>query len=1603
MRDISFIGVSIGSIVREMKKVAVPTGVLSDFSRKDLVRFDSIRERIARLIGKPILFGNDGDVEGLGIARGRKLRDALILKFGTSLAATYIQSDGRIGDGINEFTKAVINMDESTFAHYETRVKGCAGSYISWTGICNIAQSLGLDKKYGLTANDPIPKILRSWLTDDTTEKAKDARKVFEKVGEQVANLVITLGQYYQIEHILFSGGIVAGRAGEIIVTTVHTAMHDHGMEIARVEIVSESVKYLRFGFLFGLVEMFRSYLAQHQTNSLIEENTGSKRLDSDSFDTHFSKLVSTSDEREAEHTITTNFEKGGTGSQGYPAGNGKISLDNGGQQRLLDVLRAIAPQAAESLLPQPRAPPKVCIVITSSTKERRKELRKHLPSIKEAIERSFPFELDIDIAGGWKEESRNRIIGGFYDSALGQYILPYGSIKSPRKVITLVVTDSDLTGFTRFGEVKNFLFGRAYPYDNLTIISTYRFRHRSDTVTRSRLVKNVLHELGHLFGLGLEIPLSDDRQHCAHPTCAMRYSADSYELDRVGDNFCPTCMRALAKKSREVIDRRRRSSDNGGTTNNPSSHDHVSKLAVTGISYYKNRGYVWADKFINDHIPADSSSDETRDFIEAVQLLAGNQDNNVRSGARWIIEELSRRGIISASYRDWIFNEAIAFVDSSTPTFTPLNISKYDGVLYNALKKGWFNPGDEGKVAVTALDPFTARFEYTPSKDFTGDFYLRLRAVKDSEEVVRILNPASHFDNEAHRRTTIIWNIDPSEFAEFLSIDLMAGEASDVKESGRDPFTFLVGTRSFKYIDKITPESVAYTDVQYKPAESLSDKKIGVFSMEATLLMEDLHGAMGGGLGILMGSFVRALAFSGGQFYFALPIYRYGVKQNVVNGLPELDNEAPLDYDILFRGYQDELGVESWEKVDTAHVRFSLEKREVETDVVLMKLTIKGALHPAYVLFVELTEDIAGQLYPSQANSYGRFMQAAFYGRATLEAYKAFDITLNAIQMHESFPAVSVIPDLFCNEEYMYDRHFNEAKRHIMGFAHTVVPQAFPWVDRNLVDAILGLDHRKLKAVINVDPAVTKTRSLLRTITLDGQGKIKVYDPFYALSEVAQCVGTVGLEHLDVMQKAFSDFADKYFAIEDSIWPFFWMLKEQIARGGALLSKPELWEAKERAEDEMLDYIESKYGRRLRKGRPTIVEARRFTDFKWNTFFAKMPGKTIGEKVLNGIYYLTADPQEGGLGFNLIIGGKAHESDDLCQWWVSQLKELSKDPDLKDRFLFSTWTPEDSVVIIRGAKVCLQTSIPPYEAAGMKDKKDEICGNVVVSSYTGGPVQQVTNVLHYGTAGNGYVFEPFDPERLQEIFEDLSARFYAHINTIGAVSLTDIGSPNDEWNIKTGLYMETDPHGILDIMHNATKMLPVVDSRTAAMKFAFMYSKMLGVKMEMTGRGEFLDKTLKDFSDRLRVSLEASSDIDLQGLDTVDRVSLERFLDESGQSLDNGGQQLPASSKLDAFKNKTALSYTVIEQAILTGIQRLATLMREGNGPRDASDFIGAIETSNAFNEYRIEHDLPITIVFNNSIYNGPETDDVLWIIYTFNDYFDGVSVISAQRENVP
>ena len=132
----------------------------------------------------------------------------------------------------------------------------------------------------------------------------------------------------------------------------------------------------------------------------------------------------------------------------------------------------------------------------------------------------------------------------GAYDPRRRQYragaFLPLLTPYRPgNNGLVLGVTEVDL-----FVPELNFVLGLADSRQKCAIISLARLQPEfyglpgNPQLFKERALKEALHELGHLSGLG----------HCPHPACVMFFSNSLADTDRKGPGFCPECCNILEK-----------------------------------------------------------------------------------------------------------------------------------------------------------------------------------------------------------------------------------------------------------------------------------------------------------------------------------------------------------------------------------------------------------------------------------------------------------------------------------------------------------------------------------------------------------------------------------------------------------------------------------------------------------------------------------------------------------------------------------------------------------------------------------------------------------------------------------------------------------------------------------------------------------------------------------------------------------------------------------------------------------------------------------------------------------------------------------------------
>ncbi len=132
--------------------------------------------------------------------------------------------------------------------------------------------------------------------------------------------------------------------------------------------------------------------------------------------------------------------------------------------------------------------------------------------------------------------------ISEFFDPARKQY----DGNKLLKEIEIRFASENDKTlglfNVDLFIPILTFIFGQAFLNGRCGIASAYRLANEryglkpDETVFTDRLRKEIIHELGHTFGL----------YHCINPTCVMRSSTYVEDIDEKDWKFCAKCRKEL-------------------------------------------------------------------------------------------------------------------------------------------------------------------------------------------------------------------------------------------------------------------------------------------------------------------------------------------------------------------------------------------------------------------------------------------------------------------------------------------------------------------------------------------------------------------------------------------------------------------------------------------------------------------------------------------------------------------------------------------------------------------------------------------------------------------------------------------------------------------------------------------------------------------------------------------------------------------------------------------------------------------------------------------------------------------------------------------------
>jgi len=140
---------------------------------------------------------------------------------------------------------------------------------------------------------------------------------------------------------------------------------------------------------------------------------------------------------------------------------------------------------------------------------------------------------LNLEVVQVWKCQPPQAAFNPYRSQYVADKLLEHVA-RYRRRVDNVLLLIADVDAYV-YG--LNFVFGIALPLINAAAIFLPRLRYLADSSKfRERVRKEVLHELGHVFGL----------EHCTVSGCVMNFSNSVLEVDAKKQAFCWRCASKL-------------------------------------------------------------------------------------------------------------------------------------------------------------------------------------------------------------------------------------------------------------------------------------------------------------------------------------------------------------------------------------------------------------------------------------------------------------------------------------------------------------------------------------------------------------------------------------------------------------------------------------------------------------------------------------------------------------------------------------------------------------------------------------------------------------------------------------------------------------------------------------------------------------------------------------------------------------------------------------------------------------------------------------------------------------------------------------------------
>jgi len=200
---------------------AVPTEVFTQQVRP-------LFHRLQQAWSVPFQVANDGDVTALAAAMALGARGVLGIAMGSSLAAGYLNPQGRITGWLNELAFSPVDANPLAPADEWSGDIGVGAQYFSQQASGRLLKPAGIQ----LEAQVPLPEKLR-FLQGLMQGEDTRAQRVYQTIGVYLGYALAQYVRFYDYRHVLLLGRVTTGPGADLIVNQARRVLDTEFRDLA--------------------------------------------------------------------------------------------------------------------------------------------------------------------------------------------------------------------------------------------------------------------------------------------------------------------------------------------------------------------------------------------------------------------------------------------------------------------------------------------------------------------------------------------------------------------------------------------------------------------------------------------------------------------------------------------------------------------------------------------------------------------------------------------------------------------------------------------------------------------------------------------------------------------------------------------------------------------------------------------------------------------------------------------------------------------------------------------------------------------------------------------------------------------------------------------------------------------------------------------------------------------------------------------------------------------------------------------------------------------------------------------------------------------------